>query len=57
MNFFYLKLLTFCSDLEVMKHFTGPILEEAIHYDEDEQYLLDFPKNVSHYNVLLICLN
>ena len=50
-EFTYFKLLTFWSDLEVITNFTGPNLEEAKYYDEDEQYLLDFPGSISHYKV------
>lgn len=50
-EFTYFKLLTFWSDLDVIANFTGPNFEEAKYYDEDEQYLLDFPGRVSHYEV------
>lgn len=50
-EFTYFQLLTFWSDLKVITDFTGPNLDEAKYYDEDEQYLLDFPGNVSHYKV------
>ena len=50
-EFTYFKLLTFWSDLEVITNFTGPNIEAANFHDEDEQYLLDFPGNVKHYNV------
>lgn len=50
-QFTYFKLLTFWKDLEVVKNFTGPNLEEAVAYDEDEKYLVDFPGNILHYEV------
>ena len=50
-EFTYFKLLTFWTDLDAVKNFTGPNYEEAKFYDEDEQYLLDFPGGVSHYEV------
>ncbi len=50
-QFTYFKLITFWKDLEVVKNFTGPCLEKAISYKEDEKYLVDFPGNVVHYEV------
>ena len=50
-EFTYFKLLTFWTDLETIKHFTGPNLEQAVAYKEDEQYLVDFPGSVMHYEV------
>lgn len=50
-EFTYFKLLTFWTDLNAIKNFTGPNFEQAVSYKEDEQYLLDFPGNVIHYNV------
>ena len=50
-EFTYFKLLTFWTDLDAITNFAGSNLEEAKFYDEDEQYLLDFPGGVSHYEV------
>ena len=50
-EFTYFKLLTFWTDLTTIKNFTGPNLEQAVSYKEDEQYLVDFPGNVKHYKV------
>jgi heme-degrading monooxygenase HmoA len=50
-EFTYFKLLTFWTELKMITNFTGPNLEEAKFYNEDEQYLLDFPGSVSHYEV------
>lgn len=50
-NFTYFKLLTFWENLEIVQNFTGPNFEEAVAYDEDAKYLVDFPGNVIHYEV------
>jgi len=50
-EFTYFKLLTFWTDLEVIKNFTGPHFEQAVAYKADERYLVDFPGNVRHYEV------
>lgn len=50
-KFTYFKLLTFWTDLNAIKNFTGPNLDQAISYGEDKQYLIDFPGNVKHYKV------
>lgn len=50
-EFTHFKLLTFWSDKEAISSFTGPNIEEAKYYHEDEQYLLDFPGSVFHYEV------
>lgn len=50
-EFTYFKLLTFWKDLDTIKNFTGPNFEQAVSYKEDEQYLVDFPGNVTHYEL------
>ncbi|GAA5021006.1 hypothetical protein GCM10011506_03600 [Marivirga lumbricoides] len=50
-EFTYFKLLTFWTDMDSIKKFTGPNLEEAVAYNEDEKYLVDFPGNIMHYEV------
>ncbi|WP_282161391.1 antibiotic biosynthesis monooxygenase family protein [Ulvibacterium marinum] len=50
-EFTYFELLTFWTDLENIKNFTGPNFEQAVSYKEDKQYLVDFPGNVAHYEV------
>jgi heme-degrading monooxygenase HmoA len=44
-------LITYWQDLEISKNFTGPDLEEAVAYKEDEKYLVDFPGDILHYEV------
>ena len=50
-EFTYFKLLTFWTDLQTIKYFTGPNFKKVVSYKQDEQYLLDFPGNVTHYEV------
>lgn len=50
-EFTYYKLLTFWTDLESIKNFTGPNFEEAVSHEDDEPYLVDFPGNVIHYEM------
>ena len=50
-QFAFFKLITFWKDLEVIKNFTGPNLEQAVSYKEDEKYLVDFPGSIIHYEV------
>jgi len=50
-DYTYFKLLTFWTDLDIIKNFTEPNFEKAVSYKDDEQYLVDFPGNVNHYQV------
>jgi len=50
-EFSYFLLLSFWTDLEVITHFAGPKIDEAIAYKDDEKYLVDFPGSVLHYEV------
>ncbi|RNC87087.1 MAG: antibiotic biosynthesis monooxygenase [Winogradskyella sp.] len=50
-EFTYFKLLTYWSDLDAITNFTGPNYDEPKFYDDDAQYLVDFPGSVSHYEV------
>ena len=50
-EFAYFNLITFWTDLEVIKNFAGIRLEEAKYYPEDDNYLVDFPEKVTHYEV------
>lgn len=47
----YFKLLTFWTNLEAITNFTGPNFEHAKSYEDDRQYLVDFPGTVHHYTV------
>lgn len=49
--FTYFELITFWEDLEAIKNFTGPDIEKAVFYKEDESYLVDFPGSVLHSEV------
>ncbi|MCH2214782.1 MAG: antibiotic biosynthesis monooxygenase [Flavobacteriales bacterium] len=45
------KLITFWENLEVIKNFAGEDYERAKYYPEDQNYLLNFPTKVKHYEV------
>ena len=47
----YFKLITFWENLEVIKNFAGEDYEKAKYYPEDDDFLLDFPEKVEHYEV------
>jgi heme-degrading monooxygenase HmoA len=44
--------LTFWKDLESIKGFAGDDVEIAKYYEEDKDFLLEFEKNVVHYEVV-----
>ena len=50
-EFTYFKLITYWKDMDSVKNFTGPNFEVAVGYQQDEEYLLDFPGSVGHYQV------
>lgn len=50
-EFAYFKLITFWKNMEVIKNFAGEDHEKAKYYPEDQQYLVDFPECVTHYEV------
>ncbi len=50
-EFAYFNLITFWTDLDVIKNFAGVDLEKAKYYEEDKNYLIDFPEKVTHYEV------
>ncbi|WP_347923034.1 antibiotic biosynthesis monooxygenase [Pontimicrobium sp. SW4] len=43
--------LTFWKNIEVIKSFVGDDFEKAKYYPEDNNYLIDFPEKVTHYEV------
>ena len=47
----YFDLITFWDNLEVIKNFAGEDYKKAKYYPEDKNYLVDFPKEVIHYEV------
>lgn len=47
----YFNLITYWTDLKVIENFAGPDLEKAKYYEEDKNYLIDFPEKVTHYEV------
>lgn len=50
-EFAYFNLITFWKDLSVIENFAGADLEKAKYYEEDKNYLIDFPEKVTHYEV------
>ena len=50
-EFTYFKLITFWQDLEAIKNFTGANFKEAVAYETDKKYLIDFPGIVTHFEV------
>lgn len=50
-EFAYFNLITFWKDFEVIENFAGADIEKAKYYDEDKNYLIDFPEKVTHYEV------
>lgn len=50
-EFAYFNLITFWTNLDVIKNFAGVDLEKAKYYEEDKKYLIDFPEKVTHYDV------
>ncbi len=50
-NVGHFTLITFWENLEIIKNFAGEDFEKAKYYPEDENYLLEFEKSVTHYEV------
>ncbi|MEM9075710.1 MAG: antibiotic biosynthesis monooxygenase [Bacteroidota bacterium] len=50
-HFAYFTLVTFWKDLQVIENFAGKDYETAKYYPEDQNYLLEFPEKVIHYEV------
>ncbi len=47
----YFKLITFWESLAVIKNFAGVPYQKAKYYPEDQNYLLEFPEEVIHFEV------
>ncbi len=50
-QFAYFKLITFWENLAVIENFAGEPYQKAKYYPEDQNYLLEFPDEVIHYEV------
>ncbi|PRX57873.1 antibiotic biosynthesis monooxygenase [Flagellimonas meridianipacifica] len=50
-QFAHFELITFWENLEVIKNFAGEDYEKAKYYPEDQNYLLEFPEKVIHFEV------
>ena len=44
-------LITFWPSIAVIKKFAGADYEKAKYYPDDQEYLLEFPEKVKHYEV------
>ena len=47
----HFKLITYWENLEVIKNFAGLDYEKAKYYPEDQEFLLEFPEKVIHFEV------
>ena len=50
-EFAYFELITFWENMEVIQNFAGKDTEIAKYYPEDQNFLLEFPKKVTHFEV------
>jgi heme-degrading monooxygenase HmoA len=50
-DFAYFELITFWQNMEVIKNFAGDDHKRAKYYPEDKKYLIDFPEEVTHFEV------
>ncbi len=50
-NVAYFTLITYWENLEVIKNFAGKDFNKAKYYKEDQQFLLEFNKDVLHFEV------
>ena len=47
----YFTLITLWPSIEAIKKFAGPDYDKAKYYPEDDEFLLEFPEKVQHYEV------
>ena len=47
----HFKLITYWTNLEMIKNFAGNDIEKAKYYPEDEDFLLEYEEKVEHYEV------
>ena len=47
----HFTLITYWKNIEVIKNFAGVEYENAKYYPKDEEYLLEFEKTVTHFEV------
>ncbi len=50
-NIGYFTLITFWENLDVIRNFAGENFKRAKYYPEDKRFLLEFEKEVTHYEV------
>ena len=47
----YFTLITLWPSIDIIKKFAGSDYEKAKYYPEDDEFLLEFPEKVKHYEV------
>ena len=47
----HFELITFWENMEVIRNFAGDDTEKAKYYPEDQNFLLEFPEKVVHFEV------
>lgn len=45
-------IITFWDSIDSIKAFAGEDYEKAKYYEEDKEYLLEFPEHVKHYKIV-----
>ncbi len=50
-------LISFWDSIESIRSFAGTNIDKAIFYEEDEKYLIEFDKHVTHYDLLYSSLD
>ena len=50
-NIGHFTLITFWENIKVIKNFAGEDFEKAKYYSEDDNFLLEFEEEVTHYEV------
>ncbi len=45
-------IITFWDSIDSVKAFAGEDYEKAKYYEEDKEYLLEFPERVKHYKIV-----
>ncbi len=50
-DYAFFELITFWEDLAMIQNFAGDPIEKAKYYPEDQNFLLEFPETVTHFEV------
>ena len=51
-NYTEFTIITFWDSIDSIKAFAGENYEKAKYYEEDKEYLLEFPEHVKHYKMV-----